>query len=361
MSAFNYDHAAAAVVYSESNSLSWVQALLLPAAQAIANIKLADRQKDHWDDISDDKKDEITRSVSRYVGCIENQMPLFDDAYDDVPEAAEYVPIEPVQLLRDTIADNTINIPGADAWARCINRLHEQNDIIRSIALDSRYVSTMDNHSRSVSDMMRGNTPISDMREILGDVAEASCLLGKIGGCGHMTARAVGVSFLRMKAEGRAEHRNLLGTLNRDVSPISRQADIREMMHTPEQRLNLAVTQAQLIQNSLQNFNNAKARKPPAELAKLQVRLNRCVTVLQSEMAKVAATNGYVPNDLATLQPFTPAVGDVFGGGQVRGVQGAGPDLPRSAYNSPSVGGNYQQQNVNPSSARDSGSKSGLG
>jgi hypothetical protein len=152
------------------------------------------------------------------------------------------------------------------------------------------------------------------------------------------------------------------------------------MMVTPAQRIALNLTQAQLIQNSLQNVFNKNARKPPHIMAELMVELDSIVNTLKGEASKAAMVNGFVPDYASVLNPQIQAVASSFsenfggnqnaasapvssGSVQSSGFQprgGSNPDqtaplkaikVTQSSYNSPSEGGNYQQQQ---------GAKSGL-
>lgn len=339
MSAAAYDHTGAAAIYATSNQLSWAQALLVPGLQAAANILILERQKSYYDDISNEQKATIDLAVANYLACIDGLLPMFEDAYPDVPEAAEYVPVNPCQEQGDTIECNIGHIARANDWAYCINRLHEQNDLTRAVAFDPRWLVNMDLSSMTIQDLLRGKFPVSDLMEVMTDTAEQSCLTGRIGGCRHLTSRNLGISRLRMQHTGREELRKN-AKMFEDISPHRRQRGIEEMMQTPQQRIALALTQAQLIQNSLQNVNNQNAQKPPHRLAELQMRLEKCINKLQHEASKASLVNSYVPNYAAILQPQIRALAGAAG--MAIGGAFGGASTTQSSYNSPSVGGNYQ-------------------
>ena len=323
------DRTGAAVVYSASNVVSWLSQLLIPGLQAKANIKILEKQKDLYDDISNGQRADVDISISNYEACINNILPLYKEAFPDVPGAAEYVPVDPCQERNNLIQCNTDSIPAGNQWAQCINRYHEQNDITRMIVMDPRYLVKSDLYSIQVQDLLRGRLPIGDLVEVTTDTAEAACFQGRIGACGHLLARNLGISRMRAQKSGREEMRAEVG-MHEVINPNSRKADIREMMETPVQRMSLALTQAQLIQNSLQNVLNQNAQKPPHRLGELKAKMERCVNRLQAEMSKASLVNSFVPNYAAVIQPQLNAITSAF----MKGPQGTLDD-----QNSPHEGG----------------------
>lgn len=303
----------AAAVYSASNVFSWAQALLVPGIQAAANILLMEKQRSDYDDIVEDQRALVGLAVNNYVTGVESLLPDFEDAYPDVPEAAEYVPIDACCIQRATIECNLATTERADIWAKQIGRLHEQNDIIRSIVFDPRFIENMDLTSLSIQDLLRGRSPVGDVMEVMTDNAEQAALQGRIGNTVRTTARDLGISKLRSQAAGRRALHEHQQAIAQNVSPLSRQGDIRDMMQTPAQRIALALTQAQLIQNSLQNKNNQLAQKSPHLMAELRVKMDRLLLKLQHEANKAALVNQFVPNYAATLQPQIKAVASAIG------------------------------------------------
>ncbi len=331
----SYDHTAAAAIYSTSNQFSWAQALLVPGVQAAANILLLNKQKDHYDSISATQRSLIDVAVTNYFNCIESLLPSFADAYPDVPQAAEYVPVDPCAEQGALIECNIGHIKRSADWADCINRYHEQSDITRAVVLDPRWLASADLYSVSMLDLLRGKLPVGDVVDVLTDSAEAACLTGRVGGCRSLVARDLGLSRLRAQAAGREELRRQAAWME-SISPVRRHADIRELMQTPEQRIGLALTQAQLIQNSLQNLYNRNAQKPPHRMAELQMRLERCINRLQHEAAKGSLVNTFVPNYAAILQPQIQAVASELG----KAFSPA--SSPMSSYSTPSMSGRGQ-------------------
>ena len=346
MGAVGNDRTTAAAIYAGATGLSWVAAAGIPALQAIANIKVLGKQKDFYDDIFSEQRRLVEIALARYCDCIENLIPLMKDAYDDVPQAAEYVPIDPSKVVGTAIRGNTENLPDAEEYAACVNRLHEQQAILRGIALDPRYVSSADLHSISVNDLLRGVLSRSDTMNVMTDVAESAALNGRIGGVAHLTRRSLGLSMHEAQRQGREAHRGWLTTLNQDVQPVQRQVNLVTLAQTPQDAIAVNLTQAQLVQNSLQNLFNQQSKKPPHRLAELGLRVDKCVNELSANMAKVSLTNTFVPNFAAAIQPAINAAGQALqGAANGFGQTANNPSTPQSDGTDPGEGGNYVRQN----------------
>ena len=342
------DHVGAATVYSASNTFSWGRALLIPGVQALANIRLLEYQKDKYEDIRRDQSAILDTALNNYlagVGAITGSAD-FDNAYPDVPQAAEYVPVDPCLVAADTIACNISQTGAAYSWASALSRLHYQNDLTRAVVFDPRWMMHLEHYSISLRDLVRGRYQFPDLvTDISTDSSEEACFSARIKGCRALRPRNLGISKERMQAAGRDEMRQQAGLFDK-ISPLGRQADIREMMQTPEQRIALALTQAQLMQNSLQNYFNSQAAKPPPTLAKINLRLEKAINRLTLEASKASMTNSFVPNYAAI---FGPQVNQLLSGFANSYSTGTPPSVPQSSYSSPSVGGSYQNyQGANP-------------
>lgn len=347
----DYGTAAAAAVYAGSNVFSWAQALLVPGVQAAANILLMEQQKSDYEDIVSTQRGLLDAAVNQYIIGIDDLIPLFDAAYPEVPQAAEYVPIDACCIQRATIECNISTTGRADIYASGVSRLHEQSSITRAVVFDPRFLVNIDMASMQISDLLRGRSSVGDVVEVLGDNAELAALTGRIGNTRRTTARDLGLSKMRAQAVGREELRAHHSFISQSVSPLSRLGDIREMMQTPAQRVALALTQAQLIQNSLQNLYNQQAQKDPHLMAELQTKIQKVITKLQFQANKATLVNTFVPNYAAILQPMVKsvaqAIGDPIGAassnfyygepGQQSGFYQAGVTGGRSASDRPPI------------------------
>lgn len=305
--------AVSSALYVASNVYSWSEARKMPDRQAEANKKVLALQKQHYDAISKQQRDILNAAIDQYLSSINTLLDGddFENAFPDVPEASEYVPVDACCVQGSTIECNISHTNRANDYVSYVNRLHEQNDLVHVLAMDPRFLVTLDIQSKSVQDLTRGILPVGDVIEVLGDSAEQASLVGRIGSTRKTTARDLGISKLRAQAVGRKEFRETTAWANTAVSPMARQHDITEMMQTPAQRISLALHQAQLIQQSLQNKNNMLAQKAPHLMAELQSKIQRDITRLQQKASEALLVNTHVPNFAATIP--APTMNNVSG------------------------------------------------
>lgn len=298
------EHTAAAMIYSASNQFSWAKNLVLPGVQAAAMILLLERQKDLYEEQADQQRRAIDLAFEYYCDRLDSIIAggELEQAYPDVPQAAEYVPVDPCAEQQRGIDCDGANLRAANNWAQCINRLHEQMDLTRAVVFDPRWLVNMDMYSIQVGDLLQGKLRPDALMETMTDLAEEALATGRVGSIRRATTRALGLERLRRTRLGQRELRAEAEFMNR-ISPQKRQADIREMMVTPQQRLSLALTQAQLIQNSLQNLYNRNAQKSSASMERLKLKLDQAVQVMKLQAMKANLFNSFVPNYAAVLQP----------------------------------------------------------
>jgi hypothetical protein len=302
-----------ASLYAASNIYSWEQARDMPKRQAEANKDVLRLQKEQYDALSKQQRDILNAGINHYMDEINSLLagPDFEDAFPDIPEAAEYVPIDACCIQGSTIECNMSHAERADEYVRYINRLHEQNDLKHALAGDPRFLSTLDIQSQSISDLSRGILPVGDVVEILSDNAEQASLTGRIGNTRKTTARDLGISKLRAQAAGRKEFRESITWFSSSVSPLQKQMGMQTMMMAPQERIQLALHQSQLIQQSLQNKNNALAQKAPYLMAELQTKLQQIITRLQAKSSEALLVNTHLPNPALTVP--APSMDNITG------------------------------------------------
>lgn len=310
--------AVAAVIYAASNIYSWSEAKRMPKLQAEANKEVLRLQKEHYDAISKEQREILNAAIDFYLVNTQDLLDGddFENAFPDVPIAAEFVPVDACCVQGATIECNIDKSERADVFAQNINRLHERNDLVHVLQFDPRFLVTLDIQSQSVQDLTRGILPIGDVVEVLTDNAERASLTGRIGNTRKTTARDLGISKLRAQSEGRREFREATAWVNSAVSPQNRQVNLMDMMVNPTMRIQLALQQAQLIQQSLQNKNNALAQKEPFLMAELQLKMQRDIVRLQQKASEALLVNTHVPNFAAivpspTMSNITGLVGSI--------------------------------------------------
>lgn len=305
--------------HKDLNKFSWQQSILVPGIQAAAQLLIAKYQSGKIEDYWDSKKAGVQVALDNYIRCLNALLPEFKNAFPNVPECAQYIPIDFCQEQVNTILCNLKAAQYADDYIKEVNRQHQQNQLIRAKFVIPLFEENRQFQAIQISDLLQGKLPIDDVGEILTDNAELACLTGRIGNTCKTTFRDLGVSRLRAQALGRQEFANMVQLMNSSVSPVSQLADVQSMMVTPQQRIAFAFQQTLYIWDSTQRcFNNA-ALKPPAELAALQVKLQKCLTVMQGEMAKTQFDDFYMPNYQQLLNPFisglSQGIGSAFMGG----------------------------------------------
>lgn len=312
----SFGEAGAAALYVASNVFSWTQAIQMPKLQAEANKEVLRLQKEHYDAINAEQRRLLDDAINTYLNSTNGLLDGYDfeEALPDVPEAAEYVPVDVCCEQLATIECNISHTDRADAYISYVNRLHERNDFRHALAACPDFLVNLDIANKSIQDMMRGILPVGDVVEVMSDVAEQASLTGRIGSVKRTTARDLGISKLRIMTAGRKEFRESVAWANSAVSPLQRQHDLTEMMQKPGERIGYALMQAQLIQNSLQNKNNALAQKAPHLLAELQTRLQQQITVLQQMSSKALLMNTHVPNYAAVVFPKLSNTAQLLGG-----------------------------------------------
>jgi hypothetical protein len=305
--------AASAALYVASNIYSWSEAKRMPKLQAEANEKVLKLQKEHYDAISAEQRVILNAAIDFYLANTQALLDGsdFENAYPDVPLAAEFVPVDACCVQGSTIECNISHSERADVFTQNINRMHERNDLVHILQFDPRFLVTLDIQSQSVQDLTRGILPVGDVVEVLTDNAEKASLTGRIGNTRKTTARDLGISKLRVQASGRAEFREATTWINSAVSPMNRQVSLMEMMVNPNMRIQLALQQAQIIQQSLQNKNNALAQKEPFLMAELQMKIQRDIVRLQQKASEALLVSTHVPN-FAAIVP-APTMSNISG------------------------------------------------
>ena len=279
--------------------------LIMPGFQAAATIRILRHQKKQYEEVAEKRIELMEEAVDNYCtamdACIASGM--FRDGFGKVPRAILFQPVNIDSESVATINGNLRRMPDYQRQLEAVNCINTKADITRMIALDPMYLSNIQMQSVQIKDLLAGKLPIDEVVEIMTDVAEQACFMGRIGCVSANLARNLGISRIRAQASGREAFERHTNQLNRDVSPISRQANIMDFLQTAPQRIALALTQAQLIQQSLQNAANADAAGDPTVYAELQVKLQKINMALGVESNRGNMVNQFVPNYAAILQP----------------------------------------------------------
>lgn len=283
--------------------------LALPALQAVATIAILKHQEGAYKKIADQRIGLIDSAVSKFVATVNAQIAsgAFRTAYGSVPEAILYERVDVKETSIKHVEDELAALPAAKRYIEAANRVMEQEWITRMLVLDARFLCNMEEISCTIGQMLKGQLPVGDVVEIIKDNAELAALTGRIGNTHNMTARDLGISRLRAKIQGQVMADAHIDRLNKAV-PKEAAVSIRDFINTPAGRLGLAISEAQLIQQSLQNAANADAAGDPAKYAELQAKLQQAVMVLGNEAQRGNLTNQFVPNYAQILAPAIDSI-----------------------------------------------------
>lgn len=300
--------------------------LLVPALQAAATLTILDKQKDLYDDIANQRISLINSAVTTYVDGMNAMITsgLVADAFGSVPDPALYDPVDSRETIYAAINENLENVPAAERHIQAVNRMNENNDIVRITAFAPEFLHLAHKNSSTIRDLLNGKLPIDEIVNILTDEAEQAALTGRIGNTARRTHRSLGITRLRMQDYARKMLDAHVTTAQR-VSPVQRQQAMQDMLGTPQNRVALALTQAQLIQQSLQNANNAAAAGDPTALGQLQIKVQELTNRLAQEAQRGNMVNQFVPNYAAILAPQIRSISEaLLGSGDRTGFSGGG-------------------------------------
>jgi hypothetical protein len=278
--------------------------LLVPALQAIATVVILNKQKEFHDEIAEKRIELIDEAVTNWIGGMEGMISsgMVGEAFGTVPASAAYIPVDSRETIYAAINENLQNVPAAERHIAAVNRMNENNDIVRMTAFSPEFLHLVHKSSSSIRDLINGKLSIDEVVNVLTDDSEQAALQGRIGNTGRRTHRSLGITRLNLQRFGRRELEAQV-KLASAVSPMDRQQTMQDMLGTPARRVALALTQAQLIQQSLQNANNAAAAGNPTKLGELQLSLQKFTNRLAQEAQRGNMVNQFVPNFAALLEP----------------------------------------------------------
>lgn len=290
---------AAAGIYTggriATNALTIGQAFVTAAAQIAAMKWMIEKQQDMWDHVSHKQIACVEVALDEFTKSVDALLLTFKDAYPDVPEAARLVPVDPQQLQYQAMIDNIVNGPKTAEYMVAANHWHRSNYMARVELLSPGFTALLTTHMRQIEALMMGQLPVDEAVAVVSNDAELAAMNGRLGNTRMISAASLGIRRLQVQQLGRDEMGRRLQWMD-GVSPLSREVTLNELMVSPERRLLFALEQAQLLQNDLQNANNAAAQKAPHKMAELQTKLQRAIATLSFNANKANMQNQFVPN-----------------------------------------------------------------
>ena len=279
-----------------TSAITVAQHVAVGLAQVAALKWMLNKQDDSWEKVSQKQIRCVEVAVNEFVTTLRGELiPEFRAAYPEVPEAIPYVPVDPATSNFAVMVDNIANTPKTQEYIAAANHWHRVNYMARAELLSPGFTLQFRRSFEITSNDLAGTMPVGDVAEIVTDVAESAALNGRIGNVAGLTHFSLGVSRRRLHKEGQAGLARHVEMLNA-ISPVNSELTFESFMEKPENRINLALQQAQLIQNSLQAVANRNAQKAPRLLAELQAKMQAAVMVLQFNANKANMQNQFVPN-----------------------------------------------------------------
>ncbi len=201
---------AAATIYSAGRAvdtaLSWAQAAAIAGIQATVMYSLLDKQKGHYDAISHKQLQYVEAAINQYILDLNNNIiPLFADAYPEVPKAAEFEAPDPTLIQYQQMVDNIANATKTDEYVRLTNGFHRQGYEARAEMLSPGFMVSLRKASVQIGELIDGRLPQGDLVELLTDIQEQACLTGRVGAVRKTTIRKLGLTQLRVQQLGRDE------------------------------------------------------------------------------------------------------------------------------------------------------------
>ncbi len=298
-----------------TNIATLAQAYITAKMQADMLFKMIDKQENMWDHVAAKQIQCVEVALNEFIRGVDELLPTFKGAYPDIPVPARLIPPDPQEVQFNQMVDNLKNMPRSAEYMSAANHWHRINYAARAEFLSPGFANSFYRHMRQVESLLDGQMPIDEAVGVTSDVAENAAMNGRIGNTCRTTSAAMGIRRIQMQALGREELARRV-TMMQGVSPVETEVTVDSLMLKPERRLTYALELAQLLQNDLQNANNAAAQKPPHLMAELQTRLQRTVAILQFNANKANMQNQFVPNFPALFAPaisnLTKAVGDTI-------------------------------------------------
>lgn len=303
---------AAAGIYTagrvSTNIATVVRSAITAAAQIRATKWMIDRQEEMWDHVAHKQINCVEVALNEFIRGVDVLLPTFKDAYPEVPVAARYVAVDPQVEQYNAMVSNIINVPKSAEYMIAANHWHRLNFQARAELLSPGFTIHFATYMGQIGTLLAGQLPVDEAVGVTTSVAENAAMLGKVGNTRMLTSKALGIRRLQIQSLGRDELSRRVDLMQK-LSPVEVETTLDDMMIKPERRLQIALEQAQILQNDLQNVNNAIAQKRPHLMAELQTKLQLATARLQFNANKANMQNQFVPNISAV---FGPAVNSLM-------------------------------------------------
>lgn len=317
-----------------------------PAIELAANIGLLEHQRSLRDEIEAERIAYIEAAFEFYCMRSNDIRVQVENAVDEIPLPALYQPVSIDGERLETVTDNMAALNYTSKYAEAVSKFHLEHDLSRQIALNPDYYEQNKETWITIGELISGQLETDSILDIFTDASEASVVNGRVGNQCQYTARNLGIRQHQLGVQGRSEAREERANQAQFVNQLTRMSDVRSMETDPAARIGWQLQQAQLIQASLQNENNAAAKAQPYLWHQMQIDINSMIQGMQMLAGKANLVSTYVPNYSSIfssqVQDFSSALSQGINGGlsSSGGQSGYGPQFGSGGDGYAGVNGN---------------------
>ena len=207
------------------------------------------------------------------------------------PRVAEYVPVDFEKEQLHTILGNLRNSDDANSLMESTNASIDADAMKRATHFIPGYRESMRLEGAATNDLLNGRLPYEDVLDIAANRNSLTGALGTPGTGSKATLRDLGLSRLDAIKTGSGLMSNMVDIAQR-INPVERRFRPQDMFVSPTDRIQQAMQQNQLIQNSTQNKYNIDAGASPAAQAAAGFGLQNAQQQQGVDWASLAATLG---------------------------------------------------------------------
>lgn len=188
------------------------------------------------------------------------------------PNAAEYKPVNFTKEQGKAIRGNINNIGNISTLTNLSDRIITREALNRARTMIPNYDANLKLEGMATNSLLQGQLPYDDVLDIVAKRGEAGNAIGTPGGSAPATMRDLGLSRLDAIKTGSGLMKGMVD-IAEQINPVGRQMLPQSMYINPMERIQMAMQQNQLIQQSDQNRNNIEAAPSPSEALRAQVGL----------------------------------------------------------------------------------------
>lgn len=188
------------------------------------------------------------------------------------PVAAEYRPVDFDREQWNTVQGNLSNLGSIADLMRQTNSAIDGDAMRRAVKFVPGYKENMRLQGEASTNLLSGRLPYDDVMDIVANRGELTGAMGVPGTGTSATLRDLGLSRLDAIKSGSGLMKGMVD-IAETVNPVGRRMRPQDMFLNPLDRIRMAMSQNETIQQSDQNRNNIEAAQTPEEAVRSQVLL----------------------------------------------------------------------------------------